>query len=422
MNKLFRIMATMLLCFMWSSYVAFAQFYPNNPPDPGAYYKVTVKSEPENVGWADGGGSYVTGSRINIYAYSRGGYVFEYWTKDGEKYGTAENFEYTVESKNVTFVAHYRYDPFSPNDPNPRSLFTLNLVCEPEGGCWNFSQPNSSKHEVDEWVYLYPQRRDGYIFKGWYEGGSLICNDEDFNFEMPNHNVTLTAKFEYNPRNPGDPTAEAGTDPADNYLYVNDVSATAGGGTDVLVYLQNKAYICQVQYDLYLPEGVSVEKDAFDEYKFSVGSRTSSNRHSFASSIQPDGSLRVVEMSASNARFINSDGDIASIPLVISPDVAPGDYTVYFKNIVLSTPESDPIKCDDTSFTLTVSSGQIYKIGDVDKDGVVDVTDAVIVNDHYIKGTTDELDYSIADVNKDNVVDVSDVVGIIQIYLVIVKK
>ena len=57
-----------------------------------------------------------------------------------------------------------------------------------------------------------------------------------------------------------------------------------------------------------------------------------------------------------------------------------------------------------------------FLLGDVDLDGVVDVTDAVIVINHYQARTTDELDLNIADVNGDGEIDVTDAVGIINIY------
>jgi hypothetical protein len=57
-----------------------------------------------------------------------------------------------------------------------------------------------------------------------------------------------------------------------------------------------------------------------------------------------------------------------------------------------------------------------FLLGDVNLDGTVDVTDAVLVINHYQARTTEELDFNIADVNGDDVIDVTDAVGIINIY------
>ncbi len=57
-----------------------------------------------------------------------------------------------------------------------------------------------------------------------------------------------------------------------------------------------------------------------------------------------------------------------------------------------------------------------FLLGDVNLDGTVDVTDVVIVVNHYQNDTTDELDFNVADIDGDGVIDVTDVVGIVNIY------
>jgi len=57
-----------------------------------------------------------------------------------------------------------------------------------------------------------------------------------------------------------------------------------------------------------------------------------------------------------------------------------------------------------------------FLLGDVNLDGTVDVTDVVIVVNHFQSETTDELDFNVTDINGDGVIDVTDVVGIVNIY------
>ncbi len=57
-----------------------------------------------------------------------------------------------------------------------------------------------------------------------------------------------------------------------------------------------------------------------------------------------------------------------------------------------------------------------FLLGDVNLDGTVDVTDVVIVVNHFQNDTTDELDFNVADIDGDGVIDVTDVVGIVNIY------
>ena len=70
-----------------------------------------------------------------------------------------------------------------------------------------------------------------------------------------------------------------------------------------------------------------------------------------------------------------------------------------------------------TDFTHdAVNELKPFLLGDVNLDGVVNVTDAVIVINHYQARTTEELDFNVSDVNGDNNINVTDAVGIINIY------
>lgn len=57
-----------------------------------------------------------------------------------------------------------------------------------------------------------------------------------------------------------------------------------------------------------------------------------------------------------------------------------------------------------------------FLLGDANLDGTVDVTDVVMVVNHYQAETTDELDFNVCDIDGDGIIDVTDVVGIVNIY------
>lgn len=56
-------------------------------------------------------------------------------------------------------------------------------------------------------------------------------------------------------------------------------------------------------------------------------------------------------------------------------------------------------------------------VGDVNDDGEVMVDDAVLLVNHFLNRTTDELDPEVADLNNDGDIDVADAVAIVNIYL-----
>ena len=71
-----------------------------------------------------------------------------------------------------------------------------------------------------------------------------------------------------------------------------------------------------------------------------------------------------------------------------------------------------------TDFTLdSENKFKPFLLGDVNFDGKVNVTDVIIVTNHYLKDTINELDLNVSDINGDNKINVTDVIGITNIYL-----
>ena len=60
---------------------------------------------------------------------------------------------------------------------------------------------------------------------------------------------------------------------------------------------------------------------------------------------------------------------------------------------------------------------QVAIAGDINGDGVVDITDAVALINRYLSGTTATLVLSVADMNDDGVIDITDAVAIVNKYL-----
>ena len=55
--------------------------------------------------------------------------------------------------------------------------------------------------------------------------------------------------------------------------------------------------------------------------------------------------------------------------------------------------------------------------GDVNNDGVINTSDAVLLINHYVAGTTNEISSSVADLNADGVINTTDAVLLINKYV-----
>ncbi len=186
--------------------LAQAQFNPANPSEPSMTYKVTLSSDPENIAWFSGDGFYPDGTTVWINASSyNSNYEFEYWTLNGEVYTKEQNFTYTLKTKDVKFVAQYKYNPYNPADPSLVLRRALNLKAQPEGAA-SFNMTSGERLTAGESYYIQAYGNSQYEFLGWYADSVKISDTQGFYYTMPSQAMTLTARYKFNPSTPPDPS------------------------------------------------------------------------------------------------------------------------------------------------------------------------------------------------------------------------
>ena len=187
-------------------------FNPSNPAEPYLYSKLTVTASPTAaVSSLSGAGYYKEGTVVTLRSYAQSSiYTFSHWTKDGEWYSSEASPKYTMGGEPVTFTAHYNYTPVSPDEPwsDDNRLY---LVAEPLTAC-TFNITSGKSYRYEQTVSLSATASTGYTFLGWYDGGKLVSSSLSFSFNMPDNDLTLTARFEYDPANPDEPGGDTGQD------------------------------------------------------------------------------------------------------------------------------------------------------------------------------------------------------------------
>lgn len=187
--------------------MAGAQGYnPDNPPDPMMRFRVTVSANTDGVAYVSGGGLYAVGATVRVSTSRRDiNYEFLYWTKDGVQINEAQSFDYTMTNEKVSFVAVYGYNPPNPGEPTMSSNYRLFVETDAEGSC-TFSITSGLKMSSGQDIWVAAQDiTPGYVFLGWYKGEEQVSTTTSFWYVMPDNDVTLTAKFVYDPDNPDDP-------------------------------------------------------------------------------------------------------------------------------------------------------------------------------------------------------------------------
>lgn len=97
-------------------------------------------------------------------------------------------------------------------------------------------------------------------------------------------------------------------------IYINDFTISAGETKNIEICLANNTPYTAFQCDIYLPEGLGFLIED-DEYIVDLSDRKSRS-HTIATSLQPDGALRVVAFSSKNANFTGNDGALMIVPVI----------------------------------------------------------------------------------------------------------
>ena len=103
---------------------------------------------------------------------------------------------------------------------------------------------------------------------------------------------------------------------------------------EVVLNNPNEAFT-GLQFDLALPEGISLVSDE-DGYFVSLGSRTTSRKHTIEAQQRADGTIRVMAYSNRNSNFSGKEGDVVILTLKADDQLKAGVYDVQLHNIILS--------------------------------------------------------------------------------------
>lgn len=118
------------------------------------------------------------------------------------------------------------YNPENPGDPDV--YYRLTVESAPKAG-GRVGPSGSRQLTAGTTTYCYATANKGYEFRQWMIGDSVVSEDANFEFNMPEKDVVLMAYFDwkgnegYNPENPDDPMA-------DGYQHKVTVYATPSVG------------------------------------------------------------------------------------------------------------------------------------------------------------------------------------------------
>ena len=149
------------------------------------------------------------------------------------------------------------------------------------------------------------------------------------------------------------------TPTGDNTLTITPLTLKPGEIGVLNIDMTNEKDICSFQFNIKLPDGISVVKEynEDDEYVESINltSRKKSS-HELTFKQTTDGGYFLIAYSLNNASFRDNSGSIVTIKIKAEDDLAEGNYGVILSNAILVTPNEERITQEDYSGTIAVQS------------------------------------------------------------------
>ncbi len=133
-------------------------------------------------------------------------------------------------------------------------------------------------------------------------------------------------------------TSSTGWDDKDNVIFVAPFTADAGTKIAISIEMKNTAAIRGFQFDLYLPEGMTVVKSAKGKIQGSlIADRLpDEDEHDLTFSQQPDGAIRFLCSSQYDETFTGNSGAIATLQVDVASTMVKGEYPILLKNMKLT--------------------------------------------------------------------------------------
>ncbi len=201
-----------------------------------------------------------------------------------------------------------------------------------------------------------------------------------------------------------------------NTVYLEPVEAAAGGQVVLSVKMKNTAEIQGYQFDLVLPDGVTVatDEDGFSLIELSTERTTARKTDYFNSTVQADGSIRVLCGSSKGYTFEGTDGEVALITLNIDESIVEGDHPIILRDVNLSDKNTTLYTTDYLKSTLTIIN---FILGDVNANKKVEVADFIATANYILGNPPQVFVFKAGDLNANNDIEVSDFIGIANIIL-----
>ena len=189
---------------------------------------------------------------------------------------------------------------------------------------------------------------------------------------------------------------------ANDRFYIDDFTLGPGETCIVSILLDNEMAYTAFQSDLYLPEGLTATN-------FALTDRKNSN-HTLTATVLPDGGIRLLSYSLKLKTYSGNSGALVTFDL-IADDNFVGDATIRLQGTIFTTSEGIEVPFGDETCTVTQTATGMP--GDVNNDGVVNITDVTVLINAVMTESFGSINTANADMNNDGNINITDVTMLI---------
>ena len=385
-------------------------FNPDDPAEPtepvAPPVSLVLKASPAEGGTVSGGGKYAIGADVTVKATSNSGFVFVSWTDaDGNVLSTTSQYTHKKGPRVETLTANFAFQPGSPSEPGeptirPKHYIT---VTAGEGGT---AATSSNRVMEGESVTITATASSGYKFTAWYQADTIVSTASKYTFTMDTADVSFVAMFEkvpVAPFNPSSPSEPGQPSVGKNSLYLMTVAAKPGDTAECVVYFNAVKDVSDMTFQLGFPSGTYPIADSLK-----VSDRASG--YTLSHTILNDSTITV-----------NLTGDtlgVGNIKLLTLSLLVPEDYPEGIGHVITVSQVSvtNPDLSTETASTRN-SSLDVYKFGDADNSGVIDIVDLAMARDYLYGVHVDGFEPVAVDLNRNGRVDTDDIQLLTQLIL-----
>ena len=148
---------------------------------------------------------------------------------------------------------------------------------------------------------------------------------------------------------------------AGDKVTINDFRISAGETKEVSVSLTNDIEYVAFQFDLYLPEGITLESYCANRERIPETTTLSMKQ-------QEDGAYRFISAAMEGAPLVGYDGTIVTLTVKASESLSHGSLTGYFRKVKLSKADATGPTYSEMDFPITVIEPSVVTVTSVSRE------------------------------------------------------